>query len=1572
MLKVNLLRTRFTWLYLFLIFYLFFVFIGISKTLEATTNDVGTQASPKSEESSPSTTEEAESSVESSNESSPEISVTFLNSKDQVPPPPSNMGAISAARESDEHKIKMPKAPKFGGDEEVSEGAVLTSPFDKQTSTDDLDFVRFEKVPGDQFIYQMPVTPEKIKLRDIKPLEYKVEPEISVDEYQIGKDISKDSELYYSLKEKVANEKKVLSEVSKVVIDAEEYLKSIDSSIRSLVLAVNQVKETILQNEEQLANMQKTGTTTNVSIVAQEDEIARLKLRYQEIYGKLMSEKRKRQSAIDLSLKAKQQELDIKERIKRTEDKISLLEDQLAIHDEPSIPSEPLELLKETEPEIKQQYVPDEYSLVPRRSDVDMSPASYDVSAGLEVEESAGPSEESVEPEIKEETPVKPIKPSEEAPLSISEMTTSISGTDFSKELPEHPATEVTSKPTAQFNQFDLTKYFQESLPDCGSDSDLMKSKKSNLSKRVNVVNFAMSCIYEVDFYLKQLNFHCNSNFNSSEALKICRKVWRDSFNHMVRFYGTFAPSTIRAIFKTSIQNDQEAVSSLTNYYVEDQFEAIAKHVDINSPSSCKHVVGQLFKSGDFQESLIESICKNLVYYYNSYDNLISDKNQLMLLAAKIAVYASAPYSFDSAPYSNSNDLDQMIMEFDFKSLTSSANFYAQCLKVFGFNYGPSSIYGLSNNSVQSVCTNAQSIFTKALPHGVEIVIFSTKQFAAELVPLLKGSDNVSFYGVSMDQGEVLLPKDVSASSNSLHPVSVSELSPALQISLQTLDEQAKTQKFLQEQQESIKKILQNPLSTGDMHKVVEVLSELNEKQRAVERSILSVSPLPEIQSVIVSIPGGSINSLSKSADPQLDISNEFTVLGVFMQGLSNQNVVLDSQISQLETILKSPTLSNEDRSITQSLLKDTEKRKSNLNSYYDEAANSLSVSSVIPEISGMSLSPSVIPGSEKARFDKSIHDLKLLFADLSESNKECLKLLDSVSSSSVSDSSLKNELESVRRKTKKVSSKLQKISKKLQQPNISFKTEDEIEEFKKLLARLIDSSKSYSNRLRAIERSNSQGTEGLNSGISHSLSPMLSQSVLSQVPLPSVTSKISSLIVKIQHIQSQIQKFLAQLKMRKLHKNERKNLKKLFADIDPKIVILYKLIIKLNSTHNLSQVNNFSQRYSEEIIEIFNRQKKFLRDYLLLSNRGDSSPDGIKINGMVNDLSSKQSNIEKILASGLKKSAVSKEVSQIEQSASPVIEPELLSKTPPGYKPKKLELPALPLFVKPYSRPKIKYGKIRKDSRGVPIVSGPNAGTNVAEKALDYIEKALDRQKTVGVYPENYRVSAGTPKKSAKLKLQIDPSVTKSAAKDMFCTKHGYSSMSVRGNNIAYRLYTKSPKILPKSAVTTIDKKTACDIASLLKDVKIGKECAKTLYPTLSRLGFSVSLNRTEKICGAIGIDGKAEGCSSLISYRTSKPYNFATLEEERAAALFSQLSKLQSVGTLSASSNVSQHLVCHVIESMKASLVSGESFSSFLAFECSLAFEQQASHDGNPFTSTQLAAILKACEAAGFPTSS
>ena len=106
-------------------------------------------------------------------------------------------------------------------------------------------------------------------------------------------------------------------------------------------------------------------------------------------------------------------------------------------------------------------------------------------------------------------------------------------------------------------------------------------------------------------------------------------------------------------------------------------------------------------------------------------------------------------------------------------------------------------------------------------------------------------------------------------------------------------------------------------------------------------------------------------------------------------------------------------------------------------------------------------------------------------------------------------------------------------------------------------------------------------------------------------------------------------------------------------------------------------------------------------------------------------------------------------------------------------------------------------------------------------------------------------------------------------------------------------------------------------------------------------------------------------------MSYRTSSPYAFSPLEEERANKLYSILHKLQTVGTIPQSS-IPFHLVCHVFESMKASLQKNETFSSFFAYECSSAFEQQASHDGHPFTTNQSNAILKACEESGFPSSS
>ncbi|OII72181.1 uncharacterized protein cubi_01514 [Cryptosporidium ubiquitum] len=1573
-------RAKLAWLCVFLVL----IFLGVTQTLGSshgkTTTDKGIQTGSDASENS--ATEEADSSEPDVAESSPDVSINLMDPHGDFLPPKDINLKEQAIGTDDGHKVKIPKAPKFQGNiEEVSEGEGVISPFDKQTSTDDLDLVQFEKISEGPFVYTMPIDSDKAKLRDIKQLQYTVEPEVSLDEYEVGKDVAKDSEFYYALKEKVAGEKKVLSEVLKVVSDAEQYRKSIDSNIKSLILSVNQIKDAIHQHEEQLLNMQKSGSVPNVSIVAQEDEIARLKLRYQEAYGHFMSEKRKRDSAIDLSFKAKKQQLNIEERIKRTEEKIKLLESQLDIHEDPSVPIEPLEILKEPEVEVKQKYIQDELSLAPRRSDIDLSPASYDVSHGLEAEESTGaPDESPPPPEVSVERPVK--SPSMPPPISeISPISP--------KEISSIPITIDTNiiSPKSKFQVFDITKFLKSALSSFISDQNQLNQSASALASKINIINFAMSCIYEVDFLFKQINLRNASVYNSSDAIKLCRQVWRESFTEMVRFYKTFTPSTLRAIFKSAIQADQEAVSVLTNYYVEEQFVAIVKHVDVSSLASCKSVVTQLFKSADFQQSLINSICQKYLYYIQEYSNLISDGEQLKLFAAKLAVYGSAPYSYDSAPFSNTNDLDQMISEFDFSSLTSSSSFYAQCLKIFSSSYGPESIYGLSNNAVQSVCTSAQNAFNKAMPHGVEVVIFSSKQFPLELIPLLSGSTTISFYGLALaGTSEVLLPKDVSVSSHgSLPPQSISDLSPALQISLQALDEQSKTQRFLQEQQQSISRILENPLSSSDMHKIVNVIQQLNEKQKAVESGIIAASPIPQIQSVLITIPE-SKPTLEVSAGASIEVS----VAGVFIEKISNQQNVLSSQIAQLESILRSPSLSQEDRSLTKEILKDTESRRSELASQLEDAISSIpaSVPASVPgisdspsiSISSISISPSA---SDKTVFDLSISELKTLYMDISNSNKESQKLVKSISLFPISDSSLKNDYESLAKKTQKVSSKLSKVEKKLQQPNVSFKSKDEIEEFKKLLQKLLHVSRQLNEKLKSVDRNISGNTQSMNATPSLSLSPILTKPALSQTPLPSSTSKISSLLVKIQHIQSQIEKFLSILKERRLQKNERRTLKKFFADVDPKLTLLYKLLVKIASSHNRAQLGDFASRYLEQIIDVYSTQKILLKNYLIFSKRPENSADGVKINGMISDIADKQSHIDRMFSEGSprksstpqKESSVS-EFHSVSTPTSRIVEPELLSKPAPGYqKPKKLVLPAIPYFRRPaVPKTRINYSNVRRDERGVPITSGPVVGSKVGEKALDYVEKALVRQKTLGLYPEGYVIPGSAAKKpvrpSRTQKTEVSSSI-KPQNRDTFCNKLGYASMTTRGNQIAYRLYLKASKILPRSSVCTMDRRNACDISSSIQDTKTAKECGRILYPTLLRLGYSVSQSRVEKVCAAIGVDGKVEGCSSLNSYRTSSSYNFSQLEEDRASKLYSLLHKLQISGTLP-QPGISFHLVCHVFESMKASLLKTESFSSFFAFECSSAFEQQASHDGNPFNSIQSAAILKACEESGFPSSS
>ncbi|POM83566.1 hypothetical protein CmeUKMEL1_08035 [Cryptosporidium meleagridis] len=1570
-------RAKLAWLCIFLVF----LFLTIDQTLGASQRksvDQATQTGPNNQESS--MTEEADSSEAEANEQSPDISIALMDPSGNFPAP-KEYSQVDQGTSTESHKVVIPKAPAFQGEiEEVSEGEGVISPFDKQTSTDDLEFAQFEKIKEEPFIYSMPIDSEKAKLRDIKQLQYTVEPEVSLDEYEIGKDVAKDSELYYSYKEKVANEKKVLSEVLKVVSDAEKYRKSIDDNIKSLILSVNQIKDAIGQHEEQLLNMQKSGTVPNVSIVAQEDEIARLKLRYQEAYGHFMSEKRKRDSAINLVFKARKQQLNIEERIKRTEEKIKLLESQLDIHEDPSVPVEPLEILKEPDVEVKQSYIQDDLSLVPRRSDVDMTPNSYDASHGLEAEESTGAPEESpVSPDILVEKPVKtpetlsipeisPITPKDVSVNPIATDTTTIT------------ATQVPT--SSKFQKFDITKFVKAALSSYFVDQAQLNQHASSVASKINLINFAMSCIFEVDLLFKKLNLRNGSSYNSSDAIKVCRQVWRESYTEMVRFYKTFTPSTLRAIFKLSIQADQEAVSVLTNYYVEEQFATIAKHVDGTSLPACKSVVTQLFKSADFQESLIDSICQKYSYYLNEYSELITNRDQLKLFAAKLAVFGSAPYSYDSAPFSSSNDLDQMISEFDYNSLTSGSSFYAQCLKIFSSSYGPESIYGLSNNAVQSVCTSAQATFNKALPHGVDVVIFSSKLFPIDLIPLLSGATTISFYGLTLTGStEVLLPKDVSASPHaSLPPQSISDLSPALQISLQVLDEQSKTQKFLQEQQKSINKILENPLSTSDMHKIVDVIKQLNDKQKAVEQEIIGASPIGEIQRIFIAVPE-SKTSLEVSAEASIEVS----VASMFVERVSSQQNALSSQISQLESILRSPSLSQEDRTLTKEILKDTETRKSELASQLEEA-----ISSIPASISGISDSPSISMSSsisispsatDKTAFDSSITELKTLYMDISNSNKEAQRLVQNIGSSPISDSSMKNDFESLTKKVQKVSSKLSRINRKLQQPNISFKSKDEIEEFKKILQKLLHASRQLTEKLKSLERNISGNSQAMNATPSLTLSPILTQSTLSKSPLPSSTSKISSLLVRIQHVQSQIEKYLSVLRERRLQKNERRALKKFFADVEPRLNVLYKLLIKISSTHNQAQLADFALRYFEQIMEVYNTQKLLLKNYLIYSKRSETSSDGVKINSMISDIAEKQSNIEKLFSdAGSKKGVTSQKdasVSEFNSVSSPssIIEPEVLTKPAPGYqKPKKLILPTIPYFRRPsVPKPRLNYSNVRRDERGVPITSGPVVGSKVGEKALDYVEKALVRQKTPGLYPEGYVVPGSAARKPVRpsrgQKTEVSSSI-KPQNRDVFCTRIGYSSMTPRGNQIAFRLYMKSTKILPRSSVSTMDRRNACDISSSIQETKTAKECARILYPTLLRLGYTVSQSRVEKVCVAIGIDGKVEGCSSLISYRSSSPYAFTPLEEERANKLYSIFYKLQTIGTIPQSS-IPFHLVCHVFESMKASLQKNETFSSFFAYECSSAFEQQASHDGHPFTTSQSNAILKACEESGFPSS-
>ncbi|KAL7067202.1 hypothetical protein ACR3K2_23030 [Cryptosporidium serpentis] len=1647
---------------------------------------------------------------------SSDLSIDFLDTSVAFPPPQSSFKDKDNSKKSS-HKELLPPMPKFGGlageVEEVSEKAAspFKTPKKKESTTTGsgpFDFIHMmdNGVPSNMpFIVTLPNEPEKIKLREMKEkLNIDVEPEVSFTEYEIGKDISKDSQFYYDLKEKLFNDKKIHKEVTEVVKNADAYRASIDSNIKSLITTVNQIKHVYEDMKAKFEKMKKSSIPEE-SLIAYEDEIARLKLKHQESYGHLMSEKRKRDAAIDIIIKSKQQLLNIDERIKRTQEKLNVFENQLDIHENSSVPTDELEILQETEIETKQGYLPDEVSIAPRRDDMDISARSYDESLVLEAEESTGVPEMSPQNQIFDvaadeslgslnshlsESPVASLTPSPVIPLTPSPipltpspipltpspipltpspipLTPSPASSKLSpipsklSPIPSTPSpipsklspipsklSPIPSTPSPipsipishSLSQTSDSRTSQSLSSDLGSDFDIYKfvqfaltsyssssisegeynQRVEELAKRINIINFAMSCIYEVtEFFLfLSLDDSSESGYTAADALKVCRQIWRDSFHSMVKHYITIPPATLRTLFKTAIQQHSEAVKSLSNFYREDQFNTMVESINIESFESCKTIVDNLFKEADFSEEVITHICATMQETYKKHSRHIKDHAALVNYASRIAIYSVIPYSYDTAPFQQNNDLDQMIKRFSFKSLSSPSTFYSQCLEHYSAAYGPNSTYEMPHKIVQEICTSVQSLFSKALPHGVNVVIFSTKQVPTEMIPLFNGATEMIFYRYK-SESNILIPKESSESSSS--PGVPADLSPELQLTLDILDQQSKTQDFLQEQQTQLKQILEKPLNSEDTHQILSVIASLNSKQREIEKNLVVTSP-----TITQIISGIQEYSQSSPSIPMLSaVTTEISTADAsmvqnFLKAVENQRQLLDQQQEQLLILMQQPSLSPVDRSMTSMLLSETESRKMNLSNQVEASFQSFSTPSPLSPGSPLSpVSQTSISSRDNSALSDAINNLRVLFMDVTAASEEASKILSGISASTLSPES-HNAVNSLNKKIQKVNSKLGSINKRLQKPSNYITRIEDADEINSILMRLLSSIKVYINKCQKIERS-SLGFNTISSADitpPESLSPLLTDSVKEKFPSPQFVAKISSNIVRTQNNQGHIREFLDVMAARKLAEKERRKLKKLFDESGEKLRSIVRNIARLAASSNSDQLLNFADRFNSTLVDIFTNQQNLLKTYLAISGRGENSQDGININQAVMKLANNLSEImgylginkfdettyspdsllldsqlSSISASPLSpklnnnitKSPVSK-VSKVSKFGSSEIAPNFrmlpiespIVKIPaPGQKSSnRLQLPVIPLFRKPHiEKPIYEYNKNRKDSRGVPVVAGPLAGSNVGQKALSYVEKALKRQQTSGIYPEGFKVPGSSIYKQLPVSV-ISPFLgsntstsTKIMNRDIFCIKYGYKSMSISSHHRAYRLFAKAPKILPKGAV--MDRRAACDIAFKISEVNTLQECTNIIYPSLVSLGYSISGHRAQKVCQAILVETSTTniegGCSQFVSHRTKSKYNFTPLEDERATKMLLNFNRLDSEAGVK-TVQLNHHTICNFVESMKLVLFPGEKFESYRAYECLGAFEQHLLLESANLTENHIRAILKACQDSGF----
>ncbi|OII77476.1 hypothetical protein cand_016360 [Cryptosporidium andersoni] len=1609
---------------------------------------------------------------------SSDLSIDFLDTSVAFPPPPSSFKDPNDNKRFS-HKELLPSMPKFRGlvgeVEEVSEKAVspFKTPKKKESNTNGsgpFDFIHImdKGIPSNMpFIVTLPNEPEKIKLRDMKAkLDINIEPEVSFTEYEIGKDIRRDSQFYYELKENLFNDKKIHKEVTEVVRNAEEYRASIDSNIRSLITSVNQIKHLYEDMEAKFKKMKKSNIPEE-SLIAHEDEIARLKLKYQESYGYLMSEKRKRDAAIDIIMKSKQQLLNIDERIKRTQEKLNVFENQLDIHENSSVPTDELEILQETEIETKQGYLPDEVSIAPHRNDVDISARSYDESLMLEAEESTGvPEMSSQSPQNSQNqifdiaadeslnslnphlsgSPVASLTPSPVIPLTPSPDSSTLSQVSLKSPPVPPPQSPVPSTPSPIISpqspiispqspvpsipishslpqtsgsdlgsEFDIYKFVQFALTSYSSSisEGEYNQRVEELAKRINIINFAMSCIYEVtEFFLfLSLDDSSESSYTAADALKVCRQIWRDSFHSMVKHYVTIPPATLRTLFKTAIQQHSEAVKSLSNFYREDQFNTMVESINIESFESCKTIVDNLFKEADFSEEVITRICITMQETYKKYSRHIKDHAALINYASRIAVYSVIPYSYDTAPFQHNNDLDQMIKRFSFKSLSSSSTFYSQCLEHYSAVYGPNSTYEMAHKIVQEICTSVQSLFSKALPHGVNVVIFSTKQVPTEMIPLFSGATEMVFYRYK-SQSDILIPKE--SSESSLDPGVPADLSPELQLTLNILDQQSKTQDFLQEQQTQLKQILEKPLNSDDTHQILNVLASLNSKQREIERNLAVTSP------TITQIISGfreysqSLPSIPMSSAGTAEISTvDTSMVQNFLKAVENQRQLLDQQQEQLLILMQQPSLSPADRSMTSMLLSDTESRKINLSNQVEASFQSFSMASPLsPESPLSSVSQTGILSHDNSALSDAISNLRILFMEVTATSEEVSKILSGISASTLSPES-HNAVNSLNKKIQKVNSKLGSINKRLQKPSNYITRIEDADEINSILMRLLSSIKVYMNKCKKIERSGLGFSTISSADITppESLSPLLTDSVKEKFPSPQFVAKISSNIVRTQNNQGHIKEFLDIMATRRLAEKERKKLKKLFDDSGERLRSIVRNITRLAANSNSDQLLNFADRFNSTLVDIFINQQNLLKTYLAISGRGENSQDGISINQAVVKLTNGLSEIMNYLGTNKfdettysPSPLLDNQLSSISTSPlspksgrnitkSPIsrfgsseivpnfrmlpIESPMVKISAPGQKSNnRLQLPVIPLFRKPHiEKPIYEYNKSRKDSRGVPIVAGPLAGSNVGQKALSYVEKALKRQQTSGIYPQGFKIQGSNIYKQLPISV-ISPllgsntsTTTKIMNRDIFCIKYGYKSMSISSHHRAYRLFAKAPKILPKGVV--MDRRSACDIAFKISEVNTLQGCTNIIYPSLVNLGYSISGHRAQKVCQAILVESSTTNiggdCSQFVSHRTKSKYNFTPLENERATKMFLNFSRLGSeVGVKTV--QLSHHTICDFVESMKLVLFPGEKFESYRAYECLGAFEQHLLLESANLTENHIRGILKACQDSGF----